>query len=63
MLATIDLNDRSRTERDEVNDVAADRRLPAKMKPDRLQFAQVDPQFDFLGCKTFAKRAGILICQ
>jgi len=45
------------------DDVAPDRRLPAKVKPERLQFAQLDPQFDFLGRETFAKRARILICQ
>jgi len=63
VLATIYLDDQSCAERDKVDDVAADRCLPPKMKSERLQFAQLDPYFDFLRREAFAKRAGILICQ
>jgi hypothetical protein len=63
VLTTVGLNDELGSERNEVDDVTADRCLPPEMKPERFQFAQLYPQFDFLRRETLAKRAGGFVCQ
>ena len=63
MLTAVSFNDELGSERDEVDDVTANRRLPPEMKAEGLQFAQLHPQFDFLCGETFTKCAGIFVCQ
>ena len=63
VLSTVSLNDELGSERDEVDDVTANRRLPPDVKAEGLQFAQLYPQFDFLWGETFTKCAGIFVCQ
>jgi hypothetical protein len=63
VLAAVGLNDELGSERNEVDDVTANRCLPPEMKAERFQFAQLHPQFDFLRSETFTKRAGIFVCQ
>jgi hypothetical protein len=60
MMTAVDLDDHSTTERGEVDNVAADWRLPSKMKPEFFQFTQLHPYFHFLRRQSFAKRPGIL---
>src|ERR1700681_3241295 len=40
-----------------------DRCLSPEMIAERLQFAQLHPEFDFLRRESFAKCAGVFICQ
>jgi hypothetical protein len=63
VLTSIGFDHEPGTERNEVHDVTTDRRLPPKLETERLQLAQLRPQFDFLRRETLAKRAGIFVCQ
>jgi hypothetical protein len=63
VLTSIGFDHEPGTERNEVHNVATDRRLSPKLEPERLQLAQLRPQFYFLRRKTLAKRAGIFVCQ
>jgi len=58
---TVHLNDDSRTIRDKIYDVAADRRLPAETKTERPELTQLHPQFHFLRYKAFAKCASMFV--
>ena len=59
VLTAICFDDDLGSERNEVDDVGSDRRLPPEMKPECFQFAQLYPQLDFLWGEAFAKCAGI----
>jgi len=61
MLASISLDNDAIAERDEINDVSADRRLPSEMKAKAFQSAQVHPQLHFLTYESPSKRQGILV--
>ena len=63
VLTAVGFNDELGSERNEIDDVPANRRLPPEMKTERLQFAQLHPQFDFLWGETLTKCAGIFVCQ
>ena len=63
VLTAIGFYDESGLERNEVDDVTPDRCLSPEMKAEAFQFAQLHPQFDFLRRESFAKRAGIFVCQ
>jgi hypothetical protein len=63
VLSAISFNDELGSERDEVDDVTANRSLPPEVEAERLKFAQRHPQFDFLRGETLTKCAGIFICQ
>jgi hypothetical protein len=63
VLTAIRFDNELGSERNEVDDVAADRRLSPEMKAEGFQLAQLHPQFDFLRRKTFAKCTSIFVCQ
>jgi hypothetical protein len=63
VLTAICFDNESRSERNEVDDVTVDRCLSPEMEAERLQFAQLHPQFDFLRRETFTKCASIFVCQ
>jgi len=63
MLAAVDLDNDSITERSEIHDVSTDGRLPSEMKAERLQLAQLYPHFHFLRRQALAKRASIGVCH
>jgi hypothetical protein len=54
VLTTICFDNELGSERNEVDDVAADGCLSPEMKAETFQFAQLHPQFDFLRRETFA---------
>src|SRR6266849_1809330 len=63
VLTTVCFDNELRSERNEVDDVTADGCLSSEMKAEGFQVAQPHPQSDFLRRQTFAKCAGIFICQ
>jgi hypothetical protein len=58
VLATIDLNDDFQVERDEIDDVVRDRRLPFELDAFKPAAAQSGPQEFFGFGRAFAERAG-----
>ena len=61
MLAAVEFDDEPRTKAGEVDDVALDRRLPAKMVALALQRAQVLPQADLVWRHRLAQSPGRLV--
>ena len=61
MLTAIDFDDDLRTERNKIDDVSTDRRLPSEMKAKRLQFAQLHPQLHFLRRQALPECASISV--
>src|SRR4051812_9554661 len=63
MLTAVGFDDEPRLERNKVDDVRADWRLPPKVKPEAFQFAQLHPQLTSWGVRRLRSARAVSLAK